>query len=324
MVAAAALAALAGWAAVAEPVDVAPPPTELSDMVLVREGSFVVRGRRQSLPAFWIDRFEVTEADWARRAETMDLEVPPYGTGDPRGDEFPVRYVSRKDARRYAAWDFRRLPSNLEWERACQGPQGQPMPWGSGYLAVANTLEAWSGRSLVGRGVTRVGTFESGRSGVGAYDMIGNVREWTGSDFRELLHYKPTGEERRQWTAGSAAGEHFCVVRGASFATRFGRRGAALEEVELAGTRSDDLGFRCAISVSELRVQDEVLPAIRELGYRDPWNVRFRVEPARRRLLEMGEDAWPYLVRARDKAGIPPWLRERIVAILHSADVPTP
>lgn len=324
IVAAVALAVLAGWAALAEPIDVAPPATDLSDMVFVSEGSFVVRGRRQRLPAFWIDRFEVTEADWDRRVEATGLEAPPYGEADPRGDEFPVRYVSRRDALRYAAWDFRRLPSNLEWERACQGPQGQPLPWGSGYLAVANTLEAWSGRSLEGRGVTRVGTFESGRSGVGAYDMIGNVREWTGSDFRDLLHFKPTGEERGQWTAGRSAGEVFCVVRGASFATRVSRRGAALEEVELAGTRSDDLGFRCAISVSELQVQGEVLPAIRELGYRDPWNGRFRVEAARQRLLAIGAAARPYLRRARDAAGIPLWLRDRIVAILHSTDVPTP
>lgn len=309
-------AGLASWGALAEPVDVAPPPTDLSDMVYVPGGAFVAAGRRHVLDSYWIDRFEVTEADWNRDAAAVGIPTPPYGEGEPRGVDFPVRYVTWGEAVRFARHRFKRLPTNLEWERACQGPQGQSLPWGSGYLAAANTLEAWSGPRSRNRGVTRVGTFEHGRSGVGAYDMIGNVAEWTADGFRSLIHRKATAEEIRQWSAGLEVGEPSYIVRGASFATRIGGTGAAPEDVELAGARVHDLGFRCAISADELELQRTVIQAIRDLGYSDPWNRRLRATRARKRLTQAGFRALPYLRRARERAANAPWLEDRIVAIM--------
>lgn len=66
-----------------------------------------------------------------------------------------------------------RLPSGLEWVYAAVGESGHPYPWGSGeQQSIANTIAMKLDRP------TPVGSFESGRSAFGCYDLVGNLREW--------------------------------------------------------------------------------------------------------------------------------------------------
>lgn len=180
------LALASGIAAVAWSLTRAPAPiprlaTDLHDMVLI--------GPATDDDAFWIDRFEVTEAQWeafaARRPEVgrRALELL-----ERRAPDYPIRFVTCDEAAAFAAAASKRLPSNEEWERAARGPGGGFFPWGDGYLPAANTHEAWSRRAFVGQGVTRVGTFPRGRSPDGVHDLVGNVWEWTRSGYREALH----------------------------------------------------------------------------------------------------------------------------------------
>lgn len=163
-------------------------------MVLIPAGMFyrgtderlADEGPRHSvdLPAFWIDRFEVTNFQYARflretrrrGPDHFDNGQPPAGKAD-----HPVTFVSWFDADRYCRWAQKRLPSDQEWEKAARGSDSRVFPWGNEFeMHAANTPVRW--QSLQQEGDTSpVGAFPAGQSPYGLFDMSGNVWEWTAS-----------------------------------------------------------------------------------------------------------------------------------------------
>ncbi|MDH4227547.1 MAG: formylglycine-generating enzyme family protein [Deltaproteobacteria bacterium] len=203
------------------------------DMALVEEGEFTVgsdTGEADEKPArkvfvksFYIDKYEVANGAYKKFVEAQKHRQPKdweaYGLPED-ALKYPVVFVSYKDAESYCKWAGKRLPTEDEWEKAARGADGRTYPWGSGFdKNNANT-------SLSGViGTTRVGQYETGKSPYGAYDMAGNVWEWTTSDFNDRTK----------------------VVRGGSwglthrFATTY-FRGAYNPD-----TAVNNLGFRCAL-----------------------------------------------------------------------------
>ena len=139
--------------------------------------------RDVSLAPYAIDRVPVTNARYAEFLDTCGYRprhaenfLKHWAAGrPPEGKEdHPVVYVDLDDARAYARWAGKRLPTEEEWQFAAEGPEGLEYPWG-------NEMEP--GRSNGGGtgGTTGVTAFPDGRSPFGCYDMCGNTWEWTES-----------------------------------------------------------------------------------------------------------------------------------------------
>jgi len=149
------------------------------NMVLVPAGTFLMRDDRREvyLPSFYIDIYQVTN-----RAVK---EFLPSHTFPPEMADCPVVRVSWYEARDYALWCGKRLPTDEEWEKAARGTAGQILPWGNEFdPKKCNTAEG--GREML----TPVYEYPEGRSPYGCYDMAGNCVEWTASWYDEGRNYK--------------------------------------------------------------------------------------------------------------------------------------
>ena len=94
----------------------------------------------------------------------------------PAGKErHPVVYVDLDDARAYARWAGKRLPTEEEWQYAAQGTDGRKWPWGADF-------EAGRCNDVQSGGTTAVDAFSNGRSPIGCLDLCGNVWQWTESE----------------------------------------------------------------------------------------------------------------------------------------------
>lgn len=180
--------------------------------------------------AFYIDRTEVTNEQYQRFVRETGHRAPPHWEGgEYRAGEasLPVVNVSWEDARAYAAWAGKRLPTEAEWELAARGTDGRLYPWGQEWDgARANTREAGRGR------IVAVGSFPEGASPYGALDMIGNVWEWTASD---PVSYRGDG---RLLAPGK-------VIRGGAYDVPRERATATYRGVVQPGRTYDKTGFRC-------------------------------------------------------------------------------
>ncbi len=105
--------------------------TPTGQMVLVPAGSFLSGEDRhqETLPDFYIDKTEVTNAAYSEYLKARGRPIPD-GFPKDRGD-YPVTDISIYDARDYAEWAGKRLPKMLEWEKAARGADGRSYPWGN-------------------------------------------------------------------------------------------------------------------------------------------------------------------------------------------------
>jgi len=128
---------------------------------------------------------------WWKIDSTASWRTPDGAGSDLKGrDLHPVVHVTLNDAHAYAEWVGGRLPTEVEWEYAASRGLFDPMDPESGVRAPDGTARAnvWTGvfpvinsRRDGFAGTAPVGCFEPGLTG--AYDMIGNVWEWTDSPF---------------------------------------------------------------------------------------------------------------------------------------------
>ncbi len=132
------------------------------------------------LPAYKIDKYPVTNAQYARFVAATGHRPPSTWINGkiPSGKELhPVTLVSWYDANSYAQWAGRRLPSEAEWEKAARGIDGRRWPWG-------NTMEPGRLNTYYNVGsTTPVTAYPQGASAYEVMDMAGNVSEWTADEF---------------------------------------------------------------------------------------------------------------------------------------------
>ena len=197
--------------------------------------------RRVALPRFAIDEAPVTNRQFAEFLKITGYQ-PKHpenflkhwqANQSPTGQEdHPVVYVSLDDARAYARWLDRRLPTEEEWQYAAQGTDARIYPWG-------NVMEPGRCNDGPQGGTTAVRAFPQGRSPFGGYDMCGNVWHWTESersDGRTQFCIIRGGA----WFAAKGSGWYVDGgPRPANFATKFLLTWPGLD-------RCSTIGFRCA------------------------------------------------------------------------------
>ncbi|CAN5531143.1 hypothetical protein BH09MYX1_BH09MYX1_21080 [soil metagenome] len=162
----------------------------------------------------------------------------------------PINCIAWDQARAYCKYSVKRLPTEEEWELAARGPGKAPFPWGNfeptperlnacgpDCALKGSVLDAqWKALYPVEDGfvgTSPVGSFPAGKSPYGAYDLAGNVGEWTASAHCPYPGNNCASEQR--------------TVRGSSFATdemrdvRSAKRDKMSPLAKLA-----NVGFRCA------------------------------------------------------------------------------
>ncbi|WP_159475047.1 SUMF1/EgtB/PvdO family nonheme iron enzyme [Dyadobacter sp. 3J3] len=137
------------------------------------------------LSPFAMDVTHVSNAEFARflkmsgyKPEHAENFLKHWVAGKPpKGQEnHPVTYVDLNDARAYAKWSGKRLPTEAEWQWAAQnGAVATVYPWGNNFDSTVVNTGQWEG-------TTPVKKFEKGRTSVGLYDMSGNVWQMTESE----------------------------------------------------------------------------------------------------------------------------------------------
>jgi formylglycine-generating enzyme required for sulfatase activity len=191
-----------------------------------------------ALADFYIDQYEVTNTLY-KACQDEGVCTPPRNTssysredyyGNPDYDNYPVVWVDWHQARTYCEWREARLPTEAEWEKAARGTDGRTYPWGEAIdVHFANYA---SGDTMP------VGSYPAGVSPYGAYDMAGNVGEWTQSLYEPYPYRADDGRETLDST-------DVRVLRGGSWGSfDFSVRAASRGRND--PTYAHDLvGFRC-------------------------------------------------------------------------------
>jgi len=124
-----------------------------------------------SVDGFWIDKFEVTNADYQKFTKATGHKPAMFvDEGDLNLPDQPVTGVFHGDAAAYCAWAGKRLPTEVEWEKAARGTDGQIYPWGD---------DDDLSRAYIS-GDAPVSVYENAGdiSPYGVRGMAGNVSEW--------------------------------------------------------------------------------------------------------------------------------------------------
>ena len=208
-----------------------------------------------SIPAFYIDKYEVTNRFYKEFATATGRKFPANPTWDDHyfdKPDYPVMNVSWIDAKAYATWAGKQLPTEAQWELAQRGAEGNRYPWGNQFIESAANL---TGSGDGARFTSPVGNFKDDMSAFGIMDMAGNVSEWVG----DLYSLYPGN-------AGSldVVERSYRVVRGAGMT--FGREYARLtrrmsHDPELKPGQHTAIGFRC---VSDVETIQQVLTRTRK------------------------------------------------------------
>ncbi len=203
------------------------PTADGPEMVLVEGGSYEIGAEAVGfaydnerprhgveLDSFWIDRTPVTNAAFAAFIEESACEPPMYWERDGSGGwmrtamglaqaidpALPVIHVDFNQAQAFAQWAGKRLPTEFEWEAAAAGADAER----------ANL-------DLLAFGCAPAGAYADAASQCGAVQMLGDVWEWTSSEFNgypgfTAFPYKEYSEE--------FFGQGYRVLRGGAWAAR--------------------------------------------------------------------------------------------------------
>ena len=173
-------------------------PMDQAEMVLIPEGVFTmgiseemfthicllderinpifaseIPDRAVHLDAFYIDRYPVTNYQYMKFVKETDHRRPLLYNEPMWNQPFqPVVFVGWEDARQYAKWAGKSLPTEFQWEKAGRGTDGRLWSWGDNF-----ETDRCNSREYGLECTLEIGLFDNGVSPYGCYDMCGNVWE---------------------------------------------------------------------------------------------------------------------------------------------------
>ena len=212
------------------------------------------------MPAFYIDRLPVTNAEFAAFFQTIkwspaagprlyDHDDPDARihrrnerwVADPGYERHPVVEVPWAGAAAYCSYFGKRLPTEAEWEKAARGTDARRFPWGN------EAPDSTRARFRAGWNMTtEVDNYPRGASPHRVLDLAGNAWEWVSSAFRPYPYVADDGREVLNLgpVRGTRGGGHDSSAEEITTT----QRGSKLSRNPGAGHHN--IGFRCALSVA--------------------------------------------------------------------------
>lgn len=234
--------------------------------------------RTRHLPDFLIDRYPVTNREYDEWAESPAAgehllchpdETPgkDHRRGlatDPRfGPDHPAVGVDWYDAYAFLAHHGKRLPTELEWEKAARGENGGRYPWGDEFdpdalrwfgavFGTPGSLEEWRDTLCTFDDTTPevttvpVGSHPKNVSCYGVADLVGNCWEWTDTNYftRDRMVPMISGRPRPEW---ATAEESAVVIRGGAWTSMAEELMTFFRGKDLFTDRHNEIGFRGVI-----------------------------------------------------------------------------
>ncbi|HSH05787.1 MAG TPA: formylglycine-generating enzyme family protein [Anaerolineae bacterium] len=236
--------------------------------VWVPAGSFIMGSndqRRDQKPAhevyldsYWLDQTEVTNqnfvdflneypllADWVQvntAFSKIKSEADIFFT-DAEDASYPVEAVAWYAAHKYCEWAGGRLPTEAEWEKGARGTTEWLWPWGNTFETTKLNCSTIDCADDGFDQLAPVGSFPEGASPYNAFDMAGNVVEWT-ADIYDSKYYEssPTKNPMNPLLPNS---DDFGVLRGGSWLEDRNTSYVTYRQVADPRYLISGIGFRC-------------------------------------------------------------------------------
>jgi len=201
-----------------------------------------------TLSGYWIDMYPVTNSHYAqcvaagicsKPSEMGSFKRETY-YGDDQYKFYPVVFISWKDADIYCRWAGVKLPTEAQWEFAARGPKNNLYPWGN-----YQPLETQTNYGQNIGDTSQVNAYPDGRSWVGAFDMAGNVWEYTGD------WYDSYPSDPAQDPTGPRTGTRR-VARGGSFNdSYYAIMSTSRNRIDQDFDNRPLFGFRCVVEAQD-------------------------------------------------------------------------
>lgn len=217
------------------------PVSNASFLEFMEDGGYTRREVWSEAGWAWLQEARVTapkywshiDGEWTQRVNNIERAVDPTR---------PVCHVCYHEAEAFTTWAGKRLPTEFEWEAAASWDpatgSARVFPWGDATAApeLANVDQLTFD-------TTPIGSYARNVSPIGCYGMIGDVWEWTSSDFQPYPGFEafPYPEYSQVFF-----GSDYKVLRGGSWATRSGAIRNSFRNWDYPIRRQIFAGFRCA------------------------------------------------------------------------------
>jgi formylglycine-generating enzyme required for sulfatase activity len=245
-------------------------PASYSGMVLIPKGAFEMGSRRSLrelnpvaifqadrhmlgpedpaheviLDEYYIDIHEVTNADYKKYlAATGSKNLPRYwDDSNFNQSDQPVVGVTWKEAQDFCQWGNKQLPTEAEWEKAARGKRPVKYPWGD---EEPDKTRA-NFNNHIGK-TTAVGSYPTGKSDYGVFDLSGNVAEWVQDwHFPEYYLFSP-----KENPPGPEKG-HYKIIRGGNWKNNAEDVNLTYRNATVPKARSKTVGFRCVAKAPQV------------------------------------------------------------------------